>query len=157
MKHQLSYLQRPDGVTIAYSWAGDGPPLIFVPGWTTHLEWFWQEPAALLVEPLTHHLRLITYDKHGCGLSDRDRTDFSLESELLDVEALVDELGLERFYLMGMSEGGLAATAYAAKHPDRVDKLVLLRLSICATESTFNKLLLILIPHYLIQLSSNLI
>jgi class 3 adenylate cyclase/pimeloyl-ACP methyl ester carboxylesterase/acyl dehydratase len=125
VQHRLSYLERPDGVTIAHSSAGTGPPLVLIPGWTTHLEWFWQEPNTLLFEPLAHHVQLITYDKHGCGLSDRDRTDFSLDSELLDVEALVDRLGLEHFHLMGMSEGGQAAAAYAAKHPERVDKLVL--------------------------------
>jgi class 3 adenylate cyclase len=94
-------------------------------GWTTHLEWFFRHPATLLFEPLTHHLQLITFDKHGSGLSDRDRTEFTLDSEVYDVEALVDHLGLERFFLMGMSEGGLAATAFAAKHPNRVEKLVL--------------------------------
>jgi class 3 adenylate cyclase len=70
-------------------------------------------------------VKLITFDKHGSGLSDRDRTEFTLDSEVYDIEALVDHLGLERFLLMGMSEGGLAAAAYAAKYPDRVDKLVL--------------------------------
>ncbi len=99
--------------------------MVLVVGWTTHLEWFFRHPTTLLVEPLTQHLRLITFDKHGSGLSDRDRTVFTLESEVYDVEALVDHLGLERFFLMGMSEGGLGAAAYAAKHPDRVEKLVL--------------------------------
>ncbi len=125
MDHQLGYLARPDGVTLAYATAGEGPPLVLVVGWTTHLEWFFLHPTTLLVEPLTHHLRLITFDKHGTGLSDRDRTDFSLDAEVLDIEAVVDHLELDRFFLMGMSEGGLGAQAYAAKHPDRVERLVL--------------------------------
>jgi len=125
MDHQLAYFARPDGVTLAYGVAGAGPPLVLVMGWTTHLDWFFRHPATLLFEPLTHHVQLITFDKHGSGLSDRDRTEFTLDSEVYDIEALVDHLGLERFLLMGMSEGGLAAAAYAAKHPDRVDKLVL--------------------------------
>ena len=125
MDHQLAYFARPDGVTLAYGVAGTGPPLVLVMGWTTHLDWFFRHPATLLFEPLAHHVQLITFDKHGSGLSDRDRTEFTLDSEVYDIEALVDHLGLERFLLMGMSEGGLAAAAYAAKHPDRVDKLVL--------------------------------
>jgi class 3 adenylate cyclase/pimeloyl-ACP methyl ester carboxylesterase/acyl dehydratase len=125
MDHQLAYFARPDGVTLAYGLAGTGPPLVLVMGWTTHLDWFFRHPASLLFEPLTPHVRLITFDKHGSGLSDRDRTEFTLDSEVYDIEALVDHLGLERFLLMGMSEGGLSAAAYAAKHPDRVDKLVL--------------------------------
>lgn len=123
--HQLGYFARPDGVTIAYGMAGEGPPLVLVVGWTTHLEWFFRHPATLLFEPLTHHLQLITFDKHGSGLSDRDRTEFTLNSEVYELETLVDHLGLERFFLMGMSEGGLAAAAYAARHPTRVEKLVL--------------------------------
>ena len=125
MDHQLAYFARPDGVTLAYGVAGTGPPLVLVMGWTTHLDWFFRHPATLLFEPLTQHLQLTTFDKHGSGLSDRDRTEFTLDSEVYDIEALVDHLGLERFFLMGMSEGGLAAAAYAAKHRDRVDKLVL--------------------------------
>ena len=102
-----------------------GPPLVLVPGWTTHLSWFWEEPISLLFGPLTDHVTLITYDKHGCGLSDRDRTDFSMDSERFDVEALVDYLSLDRFNLMGISEGGTVAAEYASVHTDRVDKLVL--------------------------------
>jgi class 3 adenylate cyclase len=123
--HELSYYTRSDGVTIAYGTAGSGPPLILVPGWVTHLEYMWNDPASLLFAPLTDHVTLITYDKHGCGLSDRDRTEYTLASERLDVEELVDHLGLERFNLMGMSEGGTVAADYAAMHPDRVNKLVL--------------------------------
>lgn len=125
MEHQLGYFSRPDGVTLAYGRAGAGSPLVFAAGWTTHLEWFFRHPSTLLVEPLTEHVELITFDKHGSGLSDRDRTDFTVDAEVYDIEALVDHLGLDRFFLMGMSEGGLAAAAYAAKHPDRVEKLVL--------------------------------
>lgn len=123
--HELNYYTRPDGVNIAYSVAGSGPPLLLVPGWTTHLRWFWEEPMNLLFGPLTEHVTLITYDKHGCGLSDRDRTVFTMESERYDVEALADHLDLGRFNLMGISEGGTVAADYAATHPDRVDRLVL--------------------------------
>lgn len=123
--HELHYYERPDGVNIAYSTAGSGPPLVVVPGWTTHLRWFWEEPVSLLFGPLTEHLTLITYDKHGCGLSDRDRNVFTMETERYDVEALTDHLGLDSFNLMGVSEGGTVAADYAATHPERVDKLVL--------------------------------
>ena len=125
MDHQLAYFARPDGVTLAYGTTGEGPPLVLVMGWTTHLEWFFRHPATLLFEPLTHHVELITFDKHGSGLSDRDRTEFTLDSEVYDIESLVDHLRLDQFFLMGVSEGGLAAAAYAAKHPNRVQQLVL--------------------------------
>ena len=125
IEHDLGYYTRPDGVTIAYGTAGSGPPLIVVPGWTTHVSWWWREPATLLVEPLTRHFRLVVYDKHGHGLSDRDRTEFTLEAERYDVEALADHLGLEKFDLFGLSEGGAVAMSYAAHHPERVRKLAL--------------------------------
>ena len=125
MDHDLAYFTRPDGVTIAYGTAGDGPPLVVVPGWATHLEWLWREPATLLFEPLAHHFRLIMYDKHGNGLSDRDRTEFTMETERLDLDGLVDHLGLERFNLLAWSEGGPVAITYAAEYQERVEKLVL--------------------------------
>lgn len=123
--HDLRYYERPDGVNIAFSTAGSGPPLVVVPGWTTHLRWFWEEPLSLLFGPLTEHFTLITYDKHGCGLSDRDRSVFTMETERYDVEALADHLELDRFSLLGVSEGGTVAADYAAAHPDRMDRLVL--------------------------------
>ena len=125
MQHELAYFTRPDGVNIAWARAGTGPPLVLVPGWTTHLRYFWADPSTLLFGPLTEHVTLITYDKHGCGFSDRDRTEFTLGAERYDVEALVDYLELERFNLMGMSEGGTVAADYAANHPERVERLVL--------------------------------
>jgi class 3 adenylate cyclase/acyl dehydratase len=123
--HELAYYTRPDGVTIAYATAGQGPPLVVVPGWTTHISWWFREPATLLVEPLTRHFQLIVYDKHGHGLSDRDRTEFTLETERYDIEALVDHLGLDTFDLFGLSEGGAVAMSYAAAFPERVEKLAL--------------------------------
>jgi class 3 adenylate cyclase/acyl dehydratase/pimeloyl-ACP methyl ester carboxylesterase len=125
MDHELAYYKRPDGVTIAYTQAGVGPPLVLVPGWTTHAGYFWKEPSTLLFGPLTEHVTLITFDKHGCGLSDRDRTDFTLASERYEVESLVDHLGLDTFNLMGMSEGGPVAISHAVLHPQRVQRLIL--------------------------------
>ena len=125
MRYDLSYCTRPDGATIAYTAVGDGPPLILAPGWTTHLEFMFQGAFTEILGPLAEHYRLIVYDKHGCGLSDRDRTEFTLETERLDLEALADHLELDRFNLWGMSEGGPVAISYAAQHPEQVEKLVL--------------------------------
>jgi pimeloyl-ACP methyl ester carboxylesterase len=68
---------------------------------------------------------IVKYDKHGCGLSDRDRTEFSLEKEVRDLEAIIDHLKLQRFALFGMSEGGPTAITYAVKHPKFVSHLIL--------------------------------
>ncbi len=61
----------------------------------------------------------IRYDQRGCGLSDRDVSDLSLDAWVSDLEAVVDSLGLKRFPLFGMSQGGAVAIAYAARHPER--------------------------------------
>jgi pimeloyl-ACP methyl ester carboxylesterase len=68
---------------------------------------------------------LIRYDLRGSGLSDREATDYSLDAWVADLEAVVDALGLRRFPLVGLCQGGLVAIAYAARHPDRVSRLVL--------------------------------
>ena len=67
----------------------------------------------------------VRYDKRGCGLSDRNVTDFSPEARVRDVEAVVDALKLKKFYLFGVSEAGPIAMTYAAMHPRRVIKLAL--------------------------------
>jgi class 3 adenylate cyclase len=69
--------------------------------------------------------RLVRFDSRGTGLSDLTSTDFSLDSLILDLEAIVDGLGLERLALFGFVDSGPAAIAYAARHPERVSHLIL--------------------------------
>jgi pimeloyl-ACP methyl ester carboxylesterase/DNA-binding CsgD family transcriptional regulator len=76
------------------------------------------------VEALAREYTVIRFDKIGCGLSDRDRTEFTMESELAVLDALVEHLGLARFALFGSCEGGQVAAAYAATHPDVVSSLI---------------------------------
>lgn len=92
----------------------------------THLEFDWDSPVwRHWLEALSSHHRLIRYDERGCGLSDWDVEDFSLEAWVTDLEAVVDGLSLERFPLLGISQGGAVAIAYAVRHPERVTRLVL--------------------------------
>ena len=87
------------------------------------MEWLW--PAGRrLWESLARGHRLVRYDGRGMGLSD-PAEEFSLETRLRDLEAVVDAAGLERFALLGMSEGAHTALRYAARHPERVSHLVL--------------------------------
>ena len=67
----------------------------------------------------------VRYDERGCGLSDHDVSEFSLDAYVQDLETVVDDLGLDRFPLLGVSQGGAVAVTYAARHPERVSKLVL--------------------------------
>jgi serine/threonine protein kinase/alpha-beta hydrolase superfamily lysophospholipase len=126
LEQEIRYCTTADDVSIAYATVGEGPPLVRSLGWFTHLEmeWKWQLGREFWERLARRHL-LVRYDGRGMGLSETEVEDMGLEKRLLDLEAVVDAAGLERFALMGMSEGGQTAIAYAARHPERVSHLVL--------------------------------
>ena len=126
MEHQIRFCIARGGSRLAYSTVGDGPALIEPPAWISHQELALQDPVARrFMERLAHHHTLVQYDRPGTGLSDRTRTEFTLESELQDLEVVIDHLKLKRLALLGWSFGGPVAIAYAAKHPRRVSHLIL--------------------------------
>ncbi|HLF76192.1 MAG TPA: alpha/beta fold hydrolase [Dehalococcoidia bacterium] len=124
MDQQIRFCTTADGARLAYAVAGAGPPLVFIPGWVSHLEHSWSSTQQAL-QPLAARFRLVRYDKRGTGLSDRTIVDFSLAARIADFEAMVDHLALERFSIFATSAGGPIAMSYAATHPDRVQDLVL--------------------------------
>jgi pimeloyl-ACP methyl ester carboxylesterase/DNA-binding CsgD family transcriptional regulator len=123
---EVSFCTAPDGVRIAYAVHGSGPPLVRTATWLTHLEFDWESPVwrHWLVGLAERHT-LVRYDERGCGLSDREVEDFSLEARVADLEAVIDAASFEEVALLGMSQSGPVAIAYAARHPERVSKLVL--------------------------------
>jgi pimeloyl-ACP methyl ester carboxylesterase/DNA-binding winged helix-turn-helix (wHTH) protein len=127
-RQQILFCRAHDGVRIAYAKSGDlgAPPLVKPANWLTHLEFDWNSPVwrHWLTEMGRGHT-LIRYDARGCGLSDHDAPDISLESWVRDLEAVVAAERLQRFSLLGISQGCAVAIAYAARQPERVDKLVL--------------------------------
>jgi len=126
MEQQIRFCTTSDGVRIAYATVGQGPPLVRISAWFTHLELEWENPLWRLVIDAGSRFSLsIRYDGRGMGLSDREVKDFSLEAQVLDLEAVLDALGFDRVALYGLSQGGATAIAYAASHPDRVSHLVL--------------------------------
>lgn len=126
LEQEIRYCCATDGVRIAYASCGKGPPLVKAAHWLNHLEFDWHSPVwrPMLVS-LATSFSLFRYDERGNGLSDWDVEDFSLEAFLADLEAVVDAVGLEKFALFGQSHGCPVSVAYAAKHPDRVTRLVL--------------------------------
>ena len=124
---EVRFCQSKDGTRIAYALAGDGPPLVKASNWMNHLEFDWEGPVwqRFFTELASDH-QLIRHDARGNGLSAWTVSDFSLERQVEDLEAVVDTLELESFPLLGLSHGAPKAIAYAAKHPDRVTKLVLI-------------------------------
>jgi pimeloyl-ACP methyl ester carboxylesterase/DNA-binding CsgD family transcriptional regulator len=123
---ELRFVTAPDGVRLAYARQGSGPPLVRAAHWLSHLELDWQSPVwGTFLTELARDRTLIRYDERGTGLSDRTVADLSFDAMVADLETLVDALGLERFALLGMSQGGAISIAYAERHPERVSALVL--------------------------------
>lgn len=127
MDSSTRYAQSPDGVSIAFQVHGEGPPdLVFVPGFVSHLELVWEEPAiARFLGRLASFARLIVFDKRGQGLSDRLGRPPTLEESMDDLGAVMDAAGSERAAIFGISEGGPMSALFAATHPQRVSSLVL--------------------------------
>ena len=126
MRPQVRFCTAPDGVRLAYAISGDGPPLVRAPHWFTHLEHDWTNPAMRpWVEDLSKRYRLLCFDQRGTGLSDREVPEFSTEAHIRDLACVIDAAGFERFAILGLSQGAAFATAYAARHPERVSHLVL--------------------------------
>jgi pimeloyl-ACP methyl ester carboxylesterase/DNA-binding CsgD family transcriptional regulator len=125
-KQQIRFCTTADNVRIAYATLGNGLPLVKTANWLTHLEFDAVSPVWWpWLERLSRSHTVVRYDERGCGLSDRGVSDLSFEDWARDLEAVVDAAGLERFALLGLSQGGAVAVSYAAMHPERVSHLVL--------------------------------
>ena len=123
---QIRFCQAADGVRIAYASVGQGPPLVKTANWLNHLEYDWESPVwRHLFRALTNDHTLVRYDERGNGLSDWTVDDLSLEACVADLETVVNAAGLERFSLLGISQGCAISILYANRHPERVDKMIL--------------------------------
>jgi pimeloyl-ACP methyl ester carboxylesterase len=125
-EQQVRFCRSADGVQIAYSCIGDGPPLVKTGNWLTHLEKDLESPIwRHLWRDLARDHTLVRYDARGNGLSDWEVDDITFDAFVRDLEAVVDAAGLERFDLLGISQGCAVSIAYAVRHPERVSRLVL--------------------------------
>lgn len=127
IEQEIHFCVTGDGVQLAYSRMGSGPPLVKTGNWMTHLEFEFESPIwRHLYGELSRERTLIRYDARGNGLSDRDLETVSFETFVSDLEAVVDAAGLKRFALLGISQGCAVSIAYAVRHPERVTHLILL-------------------------------
>ena len=126
MLPQTRYAKSGD-VNIAFQVLGQGPPdLVYVPGWASNIEIFWEEPSfARFLKRLASFSRLILFDKRGTGLSDRVAEMPNLEVRMDDVRAVLEAVGSDRAALFGSSEGGVMCALFAATYPSRISALVM--------------------------------
>ncbi len=115
-----------DGVRLAWMEWGAGPDVVLVPGLFSHIEVSWEhEYSRRINDWIGRYTHTVAMDKRGMGLSDRCDEPPTIEERVSDIVAVMDAAGLERASLVGVSEAGIICQVFAARHPDRVDRLVL--------------------------------
>jgi class 3 adenylate cyclase/pimeloyl-ACP methyl ester carboxylesterase len=125
-EQEIHFCKTRDGVQLAYSRIGQGPAIVKTGNWMTHLEFDFESPIwRHLYRELARDHAVYRYDARGNGLSDREIPDVCFENFVDDLEAVVDAANIERFALLGISQGCSVSIAYAVRHPERVSHLVL--------------------------------
>ena len=125
-RQEIRFCVTADKIRLAYSTVGSGPPLVRVANCFNHLDYEWESPIwRHWVRDFASGRSIVRYDGRGNGLSEWEVEDISFDAWVHDLETVVDAAGLEQFALMGHSQGGAVAIAYAARHPERVSHLVL--------------------------------
>lgn len=123
---EITFCRTADDVNLAVAASGNGSPLVKTANWLNHLEYDWRSPVwSPMLRLFAARFRLLRYDERGTGLSDWHVPEISFEGFVRDLETVVDQRGLDRFALLGISQGAAVAIAYAAHHPDRVSRLVI--------------------------------
>ena len=127
LHQQVRFARAPDGVQIAWASVGEGPPLLKAPNWLNHIEYEWRSPVwGPFLSELARHRRLIRFDQRGNGLSDWDVPVLTPAAMIADIALVADAAGLERFPIIGISQGCAYAIRYAVENPERVSALLLL-------------------------------
>lgn len=123
---EVRFFTTSDGARIAYTLAGSGPVIVRTVDWLNHLDFEWRSPILRdWLSEIMRHNTLLRYDQRGSGLSGWEVEDFSFERTVRDFEELIEATGLEKFAIYGGCHGAAIATAYAARHPQRVNRLIL--------------------------------
>ncbi len=123
---KVAFCTAADGVRIAYASVGKGTPIIKAANWLSHLEYDWDAPIwSPLFRELAMKHRFIRYDERGNGLSDWEVANLSFEAFVTDLESVVDASKVDKFALLGISQGAAVSIDYAVRHPERVTHLIL--------------------------------
>lgn len=125
-RQKIQFCTAADNVRLAWATVGSGPPIIKAANWLSHLELDWEAPMwSPLFRQLAQQFQFIRYDERGNGLSDWEVEDLGFGSFVTDLETVVEASGLQRFALLGISQGAAVSIEYAVRHPGRVSRLIL--------------------------------
>lgn len=126
-RQRIRFLRTTDSVKLAWAEAGTGPLLVKAANWMTHLEFEWESPTwRHWLHFFTEHFRYVRYDERGCGLTDWNVPDLSLDRWVDDLEAVIEAAQPSGpVALLGISQGAAACIGYAVRHPERVSRMVL--------------------------------
>ncbi|WP_444913840.1 alpha/beta fold hydrolase [Microbulbifer sp. TRSA007] len=123
---KIEFCTAADGARIAYATIGKGAPIVKAANWLSHLEYDWDSPIwSPLFRELSLDHRFIRYDERGNGLSDWDVDNITFESFVTDLETVVDACGVDKFTLLGISQGAAVSIEYAVRYPEKVKQLIL--------------------------------
>ncbi len=124
---QIEYCETDDGVSLAWSAVGEGPPVVKAPNWVGHLELDWRNPGVSpICTSIAQHHRLIRFDARLNGLSDWDAETCTFDRFVDDLEIVFDAAGLKRAPIIAISQGSAVAAAFAARKPERVSAIVMI-------------------------------
>ena len=126
-RQRIRFLRTSDGVRLAWAEAGTGPPLVKAANWLTHLEYEWESPLwRHWIQFFSSRFRFIRYDERGCGMTDWDVDEFSVDRWVTDLEDVIDAAAPDgKSILLGISQGAAACIGYAVRHPERVSRMIL--------------------------------
>jgi len=125
IRGDIRFCTTPGGNRLAYSRIGKGTPLLRTGNWLSHQELEWNSPIlGHILKDLSHEFELITYDGRGTGLSDRDVSEFSLDTMVEDMEVVAYANKLDQFAILAFSQSCAVSIAYAVRHPERISHMV---------------------------------
>ncbi len=126
LQQRVRYASSSDKTHIAWASVGKGLPVLKAPNWLNHLEYEWKSPCwAPMLAECARRFQLVRFDQRGNGLSDRDPETISADAMQQDIAAVAEASGLDRFALLGISQGGAFSIRYAVENPERVKCLVI--------------------------------
>lgn len=126
LQQRVRYATSSDGVQIAWASIGSGVPVLKAPNWLNHIDYEWKSPCwGPMFAECARRFRFIRFDQRGNGLSDREVDDISLDAMQRDMEAVIEAARIDRFALLGISQGGAYSMRYAVENPERVACMIL--------------------------------